>query len=168
MAPVAPKAYILHLDGDRRGGVPSDNIPLWQEQHHRSIGEIITRVSPEKLCIETLDYPFDLVEDIIDRMNLSICLDIGHLLLYRCDVDHYLENYLKRTRVIHMHGIENGRDHRDISFLDSSFLENLYKHLTGEDIYTGVITIEVFNQTDFEGSLRTIRKCWHPAVSGTG
>jgi adenosylcobalamin phosphodiesterase len=34
------------------------------------------------ISIETLNYPLKWVEDILIDFNLSVCMDLGHLILY--------------------------------------------------------------------------------------
>jgi sugar phosphate isomerase/epimerase len=155
MAPLEPAAYLLHLEGDKRGGVPSDDIPRWQAQHRQSVKALIADVAPEKLCVETLDYPFELVTDIIDDLGLGVCLDIGHLLLYGYDVDAHLDTYLQHTGVIHLHGIHAGRDHSAISYLESDFLEALWKVL--QEGYRHILTLEIFGEKSFRRSIETLR-----------
>ena len=38
------------------------------------------------ISIETLNYPMDIIEGIITELNLTICMDVGHLILYGYDV----------------------------------------------------------------------------------
>jgi len=155
MAPLEPAAYLLHLDGDKRGGVPSDDISRWQAQHRKSVHALLADVAPEKLCVETLDYPFELVADIIDDLGLGVCLDIGHLVLYGYDVDAYLDSYLQNTGVIHLHGITAGRDHSAISYLETDFLEALWKVL--QEGYRQILTLEIFGEKSFRRSIETLR-----------
>ena len=156
MAPLNPPAYLLHLDGDKRGGIPSDDIPRWQAQHHRSVSELIGCVAAEKICVETLDYPYELVTEIVNDLGLRTCLDIGHLLLYNYDIMNHLEALLRKTGVIHLHGIKEGRDHRAISYLDQKILEEIFDCLV--DNYKNILTLEIFGEKSFHASIRTLQK----------
>jgi sugar phosphate isomerase/epimerase len=161
MAPVDPFAYILHLAGDRRGQSPSDDLSRWQALHGDSIRAIIQEVPPEKLCIENLDYPFDLVFDLVEEFGLSVCVDIGHLLLGGKDACAHLDRHLAATRVMHLHGIENGVDHRSVHHLDAELMRTLMQRLWAKDAYR-VVTLEIFNVDDLQNSLRCIAE-WCPA-----
>ena len=154
MAPLNPAAYLLHLDGDKRGGVPSDDIPRWQSQHYRSVAELCAYTSPATICAENLDYPFELVTDIVNDHGLSICIDIGHLLLYDYDVTAHLEVYLPKTGVIHLHGINGQRDHCSISYLDQEFLARLWNDLTYR--YRNILTLGIFGEKSFRQSIETV------------
>jgi len=157
MAPLQPAGYLLHLDGDRRGGAPSEDLPRWQENHRRSLREMTACVPADRLCIETLDYPFELVIDIVTESGTAICLDIGHLLLYNYDVDAYLHAYLPLTRVIHLHGVDRGRDHSALSHLERRFLERLWNYLTEPDRYRNILTLEIFGEKAFRESIAALR-----------
>lgn len=156
MKPLEPAAYLLHLDGDRRGGVPSGDIARWRDNHRRSVTEMLAHVAPGRLCVETLDYPLELVSDIVEDLKLGICLDIGHLLLYGYDVDAHLEKYLPRTRVIHLHGLRDGKDHSAISHLDRKFLAELWTSLAGRYRYRNILTLEIFGEKAFRQSVRAL------------
>ncbi len=159
MGPLDPFAYVLHLVGERRGDSPSDDIPRWQARHRDSVRAIIQEVSPEKLCIENLDYPFERVADLVRELGLSVCTDIGHLLLCAEDVHRYLDRHLARTRVVHLHGIENGVDHRSIHHLERSLLDALLQRLL--DAHADrVVTLEIFNVEDLRDSIRCIADGW--------
>ncbi len=159
MEPLDPFAYILHLAGDRRGDPPSDDLPRWQAFHRDSVGAIIQDVSSQKLCIENLDYPFGRVSDIVGELDLSICTDIGHLLLWAEDVHRHLNRHLAKTRVVHLHGIENGADHRSVHHLDRSLRAALLQRLADAD-GERVVTLEIFNVDDFRSSIRCIAEGW--------
>lgn len=155
MEPLDPLAYILHLAGDRHGDSPSGDMPRWQAFHRDSVGAIIQDVSSQKLCIENLDYPFEWVSGIVGELDLSICTDIGHLLLCAEDVHRHLDRHLARTRVVHLHGIENGVDHRSVHHLDRSLRDALLQRLVDAD-GERVVTLEIFNVEDFRGSIRCL------------
>jgi sugar phosphate isomerase/epimerase len=160
MAPADPFAYILHLAGDRRGESLSDDLPLWQALHLDSVRTIIQEVPPGKLCIENLDYPFETVSDIVRELGLSVCTDIGHLLLCARDVSAHLNRHLAETRVVHLHGIENGVDHRSAHRLDPGLRDALLDRLAEEGAAVRVVTLEIFNEEDLQASTACIAEWW--------
>lgn len=161
MQPLNPFAYILHCTGNRNimGTGSAESIHDWIPQLTKSIGELIAAgVDSRMLCVETLDYPFELIENIIAEYGLSVCLDIGHILLYGHPLEEYLTKYLDRTRVIHLHGIVDGKDHRSISHLDRELLSGLISKLINDNRHERVITLEVFNEADFTTSLDILKR----------
>lgn len=156
LEPAAPFAYILHLAGDPGGPQPSTDLSRWQALHRDSVCRLLEVTSPERICIENLEYPFAHAAGLVYDLGLSICCDIGHLLRYGGDVDAHLDRHWPRTRVIHLHGLASGTDHRSVACLESSLLRNLLRRFrpTGEP--DRVVTIEVFAESDFRDSLQCL------------
>jgi sugar phosphate isomerase/epimerase len=161
MSPTDPFAWILHLHGDRRGDPPTDDLDRWNHQNRRSLTELLAQgPDPRRVCVETLDYDFELVADLIEAFDLSVCLDIGHLLVAHRDVDGYLARWLDRTRVFHIHGVDpSGKDHCDLGH----FPERLLRRLASLPApllssQRRVVTMEVFGEQDFERSMQVVAK----------
>lgn len=152
-----PFATILHLHGRQSGRTPATDLSSWCRALHRSLGELLhSGIAPAQICVETLAYPFEHVWDLIQDFDLSVCLDIGHILLNEYDLEAYLDTYLERCRVIHLHGIRHGRDHTDIGGLPQQTLTKLLQRLNVATP-TRVVTLEIFNQNDFDRSLEVLR-----------
>lgn len=158
-APLAPFAYVVHFHGERRGRVPAADIAGWLYMLDRSaLGLLESGVDSQLLCVETLDYPFELVEPIVTRRGMSICLDAGHLAFYGYPLEEYLDQYMARSRVIHLHGNREGADHKDIGALEPGVLASLVDHPCLADNRERVLTLEVFGRADFERSMETMRR----------
>jgi adenosylcobalamin phosphodiesterase len=159
MAPLEPFAYIMHFHGDCRGKCPSQNLAGWRASLEKSTAEILAcGIAPGDLCVETLDYPFELIEDIVFDHQLSICLDLGHLIYYDFPPLEHLERYLDRTRVIHLHGISEGKDHRAVSYIEPKLLSEMLAPLYKDKKKERVVTLEVFNETDLVNSLKALAR----------
>ena len=159
-APLAPFAYIIHFHGDIRGESPSPNPARWQEGHRCAVERLLQVVSPEDLCVETLDYPYRLIEDIVFDYGLGVCLDIGHQLLRRVSPEDYLDRYWSRTRVLHLHGVENGHDHKSLAFLPGGLLTALVNRLGEGPEMQRVLTMEIFDKEAFNSSLDVLGKLY--------
>ena len=159
--PLAPFAYIIHFHGERRGKEPAHDIERWRSALDRSTEELLlslSDVAPKLLCVETLDYPFDYVSDIVSRHGLSVCLDVGHLAFYGYPVQDHLDTYMAQTRVIHLHGNSDGTDHKDIGMLDPEIIAMLTNRLAWEGERERVLTLEVFGRTAFNRSMEIMRR----------
>jgi sugar phosphate isomerase/epimerase len=159
MRPVEPFGWILHLHGEQRGDPPTTDLPRWRSQNRRSLRELLAGGLPRRqLCVESLDYDFDLVAGLVEEFDLSVCLDIGHLLVQRRDVVAHLDRWLDRARVFHVHGVNpEGADHNALDHIPAGILETLAGRLTR--LPTGdvrVMTMEIFGQDDFERSRKTV------------
>jgi sugar phosphate isomerase/epimerase len=157
-APLSPFAYVLHFHGDERGECPSADLNRWIEGHRRSVEKLLQNVHSHDLCVETLDYPFAVIEDIVGDYNLSVCLDIGHLLMCGHTPEDYLDRYLPRTRVLHLHGIEDGNDHRSLSFFPAGLLSDIIEHLGNGANIPRVLTMEIFDEEALNQSLSVLSR----------
>jgi len=161
-SPLNPAAYVVHFEGDHRGLIPSENMAGWTEGLRASTAELLSTGIPSLLfCVETLDYPFALVDPIVHEFELSVCLDIGHVLLQGYPLDAYLAKYHDRIRVIHAHGIRENKDHRDLGGLRNSDLELLFSDLRSWRSSAPILTLEVFDENDFRLSLDVVERMAH-------
>ncbi|MFN2165352.1 MAG: cobamide remodeling phosphodiesterase CbiR [Anaerolineae bacterium] len=89
--PLDPEVYVLHATGplaaefDRIGfPEPAGTFLLrqFQAQARRSLEAILdeTGLDSRRLAIETIEFPLDLTLELADALDLSICLDTGHVL----------------------------------------------------------------------------------------
>ncbi|MEN6319995.1 MAG: cobamide remodeling phosphodiesterase CbiR [Syntrophaceae bacterium] len=157
-AELSPFAYVLHFHGDERGVCPSPDLDRWIDGHRRSVERLLQNVYSHDLCVETLDYPYAVIEDIVSDYDLSVCLDIGHLLLCGHTPEDYLDRYLPRTRVLHLHGIEDGHDHRSLSFVSTGLLTTLIDRLGNGSNIPRVLTMEIFDEEALIQSLNVLRR----------
>jgi sugar phosphate isomerase/epimerase len=156
VAPLAPFAYLLHLPTPP-DGPPAARRP-WQDRLEPSLEALLAAgLEPRRLCAETLAYPFAYAVPLVERYDLSICLDIGHLLLGGYSLPEHLTAYLPRCRVVHLHGLLAGADHRDLTGLHPADLEAVLHAAAGAGAADRVVTLEVFSQPDFEKSLEVLR-----------
>ena len=160
--PLNPAAYVLHFEGDRRGLLPSENMIGWTNSLRASVTELLGSAIPSHLfCVETLDYPFALVDPIVYEFGLSVCLDIGHVLLQGYPLDAYLAKYHDRIRVFHAHGIRENKDHRDLGAIRDSDLALLFDSLRSRRSSAPILTLEVFDENDFRLSLEVVERIGH-------
>lgn len=156
--PLQPKAYVLHLDGKEvRTGVSAGELKSWQRRAVRAL-EIAAGWAGgvERLAVENLEgYPLDFLDAILEQSGVSCCVDIGHLWLENRDPLLFLERWLSRTCVIHLHG-QAERDHRALSFVAPHKLDAVLRLLLGAQ-YDGVVTVEVFSEEDFRLSMNALR-----------
>jgi len=158
-SPLEPYAYVIHLHGEKRGNRPAENISKWQERCKQSIKNMLKHgVPPEKMVVETLDYPFELVQPIVEALGLSVCIDVGHLMLAERDpVDAILSNR-ERCRVVHLHGVRDGKDHEDIADTDNQMLKHILNAVTKKQGPKCVVTLEVFSAEILEKCMLKLKE----------
>jgi sugar phosphate isomerase/epimerase len=153
-----PSTFILHFDLNDKDLKEVSGVEPWRRRIVQSIEEMATcGMGQDRISIETLSYPFEWIEDIIQHYGFSICLDIGHILACKQDLQGYLEKYLTRTSIIHLHGFQNGIDHLGIDRLSEEALKLILSYLND---YNGILSIEVFSVEDLKRSLVTLEEKW--------
>jgi sugar phosphate isomerase/epimerase len=149
--PLNPWAYIVHLDGSE---IVSNDDPAvltgWRDRVVCSLellGQEVDDLS--LLAVENLEsYDPGAFLPLLDRLPISLCLDVGHFVKSDSDPLLYLEAHLERARVVHLHGCRDGRDHRGLDLLPDGLLTDLFVLLESSG-YAGVLTLEVFTQRHF-------------------
>jgi sugar phosphate isomerase/epimerase len=158
--PLAPEAIVVHVYlGDREGDAPPADLAAFRRRAARSLSEIVTAgVSPRALCVESLDYDFELVAPVVEELGLSAALDVGHLQRDGRPVAPLLARHLHRARVVQWHGVEpGGRDHRSLRHVPEAAARALLDTLRGAG-YQGVLTVEVFGERDLMESLAVLEE----------
>ena len=151
---LGPLAWTVHFDADGPGRPAPADARAWRAALARSARELIdSGIEPRRLCVETLDYPFEAVEEVVAGLDLSICLDVGHLLISGRPLEAALVRYLPRCRVVHLHGVINGKDHADLSGMPRADLGLLVALLGAGGEPPRVVTLEVFSAADLARSL---------------
>jgi sugar phosphate isomerase/epimerase len=155
--PLEPVAWNLHLDGRLRGDRPAADVADWLAALSRSLDELLAGgVDPARVCVETLDYPLEVVESLIAEKGLSVCIDVGHLLVNGRDVADCFSRFGERCRTVHLHGVREGRDHTDIEAVPPGVLQMVLRELSAPSAFERVMTLEVFSREAFERSMRVL------------
>ena len=159
MRPLVPLGFVLHCNRKLKDSSTQVDDTCWQKNVEKSIGELLLSGIPSNMiCIETLDYPFTLIEPILHEKELGVCLDIGHILFNDFPLDDYLHRYSDETRIIHLHGVKEGKDHCALSSIERKYLSLLFKRLSEIDRHETVVTVEVFDSLAFETSLSVMEE----------
>ncbi len=132
--PLNPVSFVLHATGALAAEFYQMRIPdsakalilkQFQANAAATIQQILgeTGISSRKLAIETIEFPFELTWELAEKLDLSLCLDTGHVLVgFSGPVELFqvLETVLPRLGEIHLHdgpwqGLERkigyGKDH---------------------------------------------------------
>jgi sugar phosphate isomerase/epimerase len=166
--PLSPWAYLVHLDGreDSVGTLPAER-ERCVAQSVRSLEFLAEWTGgAEKLAIENLegDDP-DRPSAVLERINVSRCVDVGHLWSDGHDPLPHLRAALPRTRVVHLHGVAE-RDHKSLAYMAPSQLDPVIAALLREQ-FQGVVTLEVFGEADFHTSLAALQRSLKTIWEGT-
>jgi sugar phosphate isomerase/epimerase len=152
-----PSTYTLHLPYGETS-FDGKSLKIWHDFAADGIEKLIaTGIQSHAISIETLAYPFEWLEEIIKAFKLSVCIDIGHLLINGFDVKKVFDKYSSNTSIIHLHGVENKKDHVSLNKLSSEQMDQIIGILKK---YYGVVSLEVFSFDHLNTSLTFLEKHW--------
>ena len=156
--PLFPSTYTLHFSLRNRQDQDAPDPDRWRADLAKSSEEILRLgIEPSSVSIETLGYPYEWIEDIVGAARFSICLDIGHILISKRDLNDAFDRYLDRTSIIHLHGFQDGVDHLGIDRMSENVLGQIFSRLRD---YKGVLSLEVFSFEDLSRSLPLLEERW--------
>jgi sugar phosphate isomerase/epimerase len=148
---INPTAYVLHLDRRRADGEVIHDTATLLNRFEESLAWLIEEgLDPSLLAVENLDYPLEWIAPIADAIGMKLCLDLGHLFFYGFDRERYLDEFLEKTAMIHLHGVVEGADHRGADAIPELEWEMIFRHL---DYYRGGLSMEVFSLEDLSSSM---------------
>lgn len=153
-AGLSPLGFVVHLDGENPTG--SDSLEQWLENSLKSLDVLSSEVDAAfRICVENLEtYPPEFVDAVLESTQVSCCVDVGHLWKQGLDPLQFLEAWLPRTRIVHLHGVAR-RDHKSLTVVAPEDLDAVVDILSRR--FDGVVTLEVFNERDLLGSLEAFR-----------
>ncbi|MFA5181274.1 MAG: cobamide remodeling phosphodiesterase CbiR [Syntrophales bacterium] len=152
--PLQPTLYVLHLEKNPPGDALHVNTSDWQVNLLHSLEYLLERGMQRNLIgIENIDYPFRWIYPLIREFDLSICLDIGHLLVRQEDLTTYIEAYGDEIAMLHLHGAAGRKDHRSLREISNHDWHILSDFLTN---YRGGVSLEVFSLGDLTASMERI------------
>ena len=161
--PLEPLGCTVHVYfGDREHDPsPPADVAAWRARATRSLETLMRDGAP--ICVECIDYDFALIAPVVRALDLSVALDVGHLLRDGRALGPMLDAWLGRARILQLHGTRvdrhGARDHVSLRHAPRDELERLMRALRG---WNGVLTLEVFDERDLDESLAIIDSivCW--------
>lgn len=153
-----PTTLTLHLPYTGPNHTARD-VLAWQASTAKGLELLLaTGIASQALSIETLDYPFEWASPLIETYNLSVCIDLGHLLVHQFDVEAVFAAHAHRTAIIHLHGVSGRRDHLPLDCLPPRHWNVLAPLLRD---FKETVSLEVFSFEYLERSLAFLDKHWH-------
>jgi sugar phosphate isomerase/epimerase len=155
--PLVPSVLTLHVPYNE-DSLEAHHVKIWQDRVYGNLEKIrSSNMHKHTISIETLDYPFEIIEDIVFDLDLTICLDLGHLMVYDHNIVEVFNKYFLKTAVIHLHGVENRNDHKALDRLVDKFVEPVVSILRR---FTGIVSLEIFSFENLTASLNFLEKRW--------
>ncbi|HSJ56205.1 MAG TPA: cobamide remodeling phosphodiesterase CbiR [Anaerolineae bacterium] len=174
--PLDPEVYVLHATGAMAAEFYAMGLPefataflmrQFQANARRSLETILaeTGLDSRRLAIETIEFPLDLTLELAGALDLSICLDVGHVLAgFSGPVPFFdaVARCLPRLAEVHLHDAPQasdgerlyGKDHKPLGVGDLDVARLLR---TLEDAgFHGPLVFELMER-DALASLQAIR-----------
>jgi sugar phosphate isomerase/epimerase len=153
--PLEPTTYILHLPYNQaRIGRICDK--AWQSRIAGCLHRLRNAgVHCPDLSIETLNYPLAWIEQILLDYDLRVCLDMGHLIVNHEHIETAYHHFAGQTTMIHLHGVDNGKDHQALDVFDQKRLDKIFSLLKQ---FSGTVSIEVFSFNRLLASLAVLER----------
>ncbi len=150
--PLTPSTFTLHLERD-----PSEpNDRRWQD-HTTATLETVLAAGIDNRCIsiENLDYDFNLAAPIVKALDLSVCMDMGHLLAHGKALKPFYTRWQDRISIVHLHGVDGNKDHLPLDRLSAPHAAGI---LALVKRFPNVVALEVYSVAAIEASLGWLKK----------
>jgi sugar phosphate isomerase/epimerase len=163
VAPLSPTTLTLHLPYND-DSLDEDNVKSWQERVANNMAKILVNGTPGHLIsVENLDYPFEILVPLITELDLTICLDCGHLILHGDDIEKFFNTYAAKTAIIHLYGVQDNHFHGALDQLSEKSMISITRLLAK---FNGMVSLEVFSHAHLEASLKFLEKYWRDQQKG--
>ena len=130
-----PSTHTIHLE---RRVADHD---AWVEASKESLHRLAQGCDPSSITVETLDTSLFPLADTIESLGFYICLDLGHLIHFGLPVEETIERFAPRCRMVHLHGVAGGKDHRSLAEMETAHIDRLLPFLLS---YTHTLSVEIF------------------------
>lgn len=151
--PLAPSTYTLHLPADA-AMQDSGRREQWLNRLSDTMDHIIGPTGDGRLfSIETLHYPFQWLTPLLESWDLSVCLDIGHVLTTGYDLAELYNTFQDRISIIHLHGVSGQTDHIALDRMSSAHYASVMRLLKS---FFGIVSVEVFAYSPLAASLQVL------------
>lgn len=155
VAPLCAVTNTLHLACPSRRLTPEE-LGTWQECTFESLTALLscTHLPARRFSIETLDYPPRWFAPQVNTLDLSVCLDIGHVVRYGFDLAQTVADFHDRITILHLHGVEAEKDHRSLTHLPLPARGVILPFLRD---FSGSVSLEVFAMDLLQDSLSALK-----------
>ncbi len=153
-APLNPTTFTLHLN--REPSEPDDR--RWQDRLAASLRAVLAAGVPSRrISVENLDGDVERAAPVIEDLDLSVCMDMGHLMVHEADVATFFDRWKERITIAHLHGVDRAKDHLPLDRLSPT---RMAKVLEISRQFRGVISLEVFSFQALKASMAVLLDQW--------
>lgn len=151
--PLDPTTLTLHIPYETSKHGKED---FWLTNAAKGLSDLLeTGIDSRLISVETLDYPIGRLAPLIEEFDLSVCLDVGHVIIHGWDPLEVYKKFKDRISIIHLHGVHEGCDHVSLDLMD---LYHFGMVRTMLEDFTGTLSLEVFSFEKLQRSLTFLKK----------
>ncbi|HPG29371.1 MAG TPA: cobamide remodeling phosphodiesterase CbiR [bacterium] len=116
-----------------------------------------------KLAIENLNYNPGYLKFFVDRFDIGICADFGHIFLYNLAIESFSE-YAGKIRLVHIHDVDSkNKDHSALN--NKKRISEVLNFLVKRN-YSGNVIIELFELRKFLESIEFLKINFSERIMG--
>ena len=136
VAELDPVTPTIHLACEKKG-----EEKRWVDAAGEGLFKLASHWDPTAFTVETLDTDLRQLAPAISSLGFFVCLDLGHLIHFGLPVEETIKAFFSRCRMVHLHGVAGGKDHRSLLEMEKVQLERLLPFLKE---YTHTLSVEIF------------------------
>jgi sugar phosphate isomerase/epimerase len=153
-APLDPTTFTLHLARDSS----EPDYRRWQANAVTSLENVLaTGIPGRRLSVENLDDGLESAGPVIRQLDLSVCMDMGHIMARGGDLTAFYDRWRERITVAHLHGVDGDRDHLPLDRLSDTLMIEVLGLLKR---FSAAVSLEVFSFGALNASMRHLRHEW--------
>jgi sugar phosphate isomerase/epimerase len=158
--PLAPISWTLHVPFTASPLDAAAGLSGWQDRVRESLERLLAAsgLPAGTIALETLHYPFEYLEAVLEKTGCAICLDTGHLMLREESCRDFYRTCQERVMIMHIHGVAQGKDHLALNRLPEARAREIGCILHG---FRRSVSLEVFSLGDLAASLICLDRIWH-------
>lgn len=155
--PLEPSTFTLHLERD--ASEPDDG--RWQANTIASLKAVLAAGTiSRRISVENIDYDFNLAAPVVEQLDLSVCMDMGHLMAHGKVLTPFFERWQDRITIVHLHGVDGANDHLPLDRLAPGPMAEVMDLLNR---FAGVVCLEVYSVAPLNASMAHLQNEWFRA-----
>jgi sugar phosphate isomerase/epimerase len=88
------------------------------------------------------------------ELPIDFCVDVGHMIHYRRDVEAVMTRHEERITLLHLHGSDGRRDHRSLRWADPGLLRGVKQFALEREL---TLCLEIFQEEALRESIDLLR-----------
>lgn len=151
VVPLNASTHTLHVTFAMPDTRPA-SVETWQACATESLDRLLAEapIGTEDLTVETLDFPPLWLVPVISRLDLPVCVDVGHVIRFGFDLRSTLDLFAGKINMFHLHGVTGHQDHRALNHLALEARKRMAALLKD---FHGSVSLEIFSVQDLTDSM---------------